>query len=97
MANFSVEWLSQSFYNTSTDQVDIEEDTTHDRTRSRMPCVVVPRAPSTYNQVGVEPKGPTEVILHVDMNELATKDDYTPSSPNSSCIIPPLKTIDLSI
>ncbi|CAB1343447.1 unnamed protein product [Coregonus sp. 'balchen'] len=85
MANFSVEWLSQSFYNTSTDRVDIEEDTTYDRTRSHMPCVVVPRAPSMYNQVSVEPKVPTEVILHVDMKELATKDDYTPSSPNDSC------------
>jgi hypothetical protein len=45
MAKFSVEWLSQSFY-TSTEQVDIEEGRQYGRhgiTRSRMPCVVVPR------------------------------------------------------
>uniref|UniRef100_A0A8C7VTZ0 Homeobox domain-containing protein n=1 Tax=Oncorhynchus mykiss TaxID=8022 RepID=A0A8C7VTZ0_ONCMY len=73
MANFSVEWLSQSFYNTSTDQVDIEEDTTHDRTRSRMPCVVVPRAPSTYNQVvGDDSDG--EYALHRRMRTKFTSD-----------------------
>ncbi|CAB1312504.1 unnamed protein product [Coregonus sp. 'balchen'] len=89
MAKFSVEWLSQSFYNTSKDRVDVEgtQYGRHGITRSHMPCVVVPRPPLTYKVVSVEPKVPTEVILHVNMEELAKEStkDYTPSSPNTSC------------
>ena len=54
-----------------------------------MPCVVVPRPPSTFKKVLVEPKVPTEVILLVNMEELAKEStkDYTPSSPNSKCTL----------
>lgn len=74
--------------------MDVEEGTQYGRhgiTRSRMPCVVVPRLPSTYKEVSVEPKVPTEVILHVNIEELAKEStkDYTPSSPNSKCTLTP--------
>uniref|UniRef100_A0A4W5M7K7 Homeobox domain-containing protein n=1 Tax=Hucho hucho TaxID=62062 RepID=A0A4W5M7K7_9TELE len=71
MANFSVEWLSQSFYNTSTDQVDIEEDTTFDRTRSHMPysCGYTTGSES---EVGDDSEG--EYALHRRMRTKFTSD-----------------------
>uniref|UniRef100_A0A3P9ADW5 Homeobox domain-containing protein n=1 Tax=Esox lucius TaxID=8010 RepID=A0A3P9ADW5_ESOLU len=57
MANFSVEWLSKSCYNTVTGRVDVKEDTTlgrHCRTTSQICGEVFPRAPSTYTRVSVE-------------------------------------------
>uniref|UniRef100_A0A6Q2X4V4 Homeobox domain-containing protein n=1 Tax=Esox lucius TaxID=8010 RepID=A0A6Q2X4V4_ESOLU len=90
MANFSVEWLSKSCYNTVTGRVDVKEDTTlgrHCRTTSQICGEVFPRAPSTYTRVSVEAKLHNEVSQDVDVEALANKTakDYTPSSPNSNC------------
>lgn len=53
MKKFSVDWLAQSFHDSTPQAVLEPERKTH---RPHVPCVVQPRPPTSYDKVYLQPK-----------------------------------------
>ncbi|XP_073691393.1 homeobox protein vent1-like [Garra rufa] len=74
---FSVDWLAQSFHDSAPQEVSEPEKKIH---RPHVPCLVQPRAPTSYDKVYLQPK---PKVNKVEQKPEISKEVTTPVTPRS--------------